>query len=377
LRLCTGFHKIRINISNFQEYENSAEQYTQYAVATVKVKEEAERIAMEQEALVIEYLKFCNLHPSSEICILDALIAAAKFVHRFETRESNKNDFSDIPIIKQLKDLRRRKSKAAQNAPSAIPNHLKSIGWEEVFEVLEILRKEATLTDYECESVLNGATHRRKRLELAVAKSFQRFLILALIVARPPDRSRTYRELEEGKTLKWGTYNGQYTPEQRLKDEKPALLLHLGANDYKTGKTYGEFWGEFPNIKFPDGTLLYDYIKLWLTKYRQVFNPQHSYFFTQPNGKPFSTDGFGDLIRRQFYRLTGVPVTPKEFRSMYVTYLKDQEASEAQLEAAAYEQHHSREMQSKMYDKQEKYRKSAPIRDFNQTVVARIYKQQP
>jgi hypothetical protein len=40
--------------------------------------------------------------------------------------------------------------------------------------------------------------------------------------------------------------------------------IHLQSEDYKTGDSYGEWLGEFPNTEFPDGSRFYDYLNKWL-----------------------------------------------------------------------------------------------------------------
>jgi hypothetical protein len=78
-------------------------------------------------------------------------------------------------------------------------------------------------------------------------------------------------------------------------------------------------------------------------------------------------------IKNIFVREAGKPVTAKELRKMYVTYLKDSGASEAELEAAACAMHHSRRMQSQIYDEQDRMNKMAPIVEFNERVWQKVY----
>ena len=59
---------------------------------------------------------------------------------------------------------------------------------------------------------------------------------------------------------------------------------------------------------------------------------------------------------------------------MYVTYLKDSEATEAELEAAAARMRHSREMQSEIYDQQERGKKVAPVQDFHKRTMMAAFK---
>ena len=67
-----------------------------------------------------------------------------------------------------------------------------------------------------------------------------------------------------------------------------------------------------------------------------------------------------------------MPVTPKEFRRIYVTYLKEMGATEAELEAAAAAMQHSRKMQSTVYDKQVQFEKMNPVLDLNERIWAKF-----
>jgi len=80
-------------------------------------------------------------------------------------------------------------------------------------------------------------------------------------------------------------------------------------------------------------------------------------------------------IKNIFLRLTKKPVTPKELRKMHVTYLKDIGASEAELKAAAW-MHHSRTMQSKIYDHQQEQDKLVLITAFNERIMAKVFNPQ-
>ncbi|MBD2055633.1 site-specific integrase [Oculatella sp. FACHB-28] len=179
----------------------------------------------------------------------------------------------------------------------------------------------------------------------------------------PPDRQRTYRELVEGKTLVQGELNGShFTPKKRMANpENAKWYIRLEAPDYKTGNTYGTWWGEVPNVRYPDGKTFYGYIDEWLNHWRQVFAPNHQYFFTQPNGKPFKASSLKELIRRVFYRLLDVPGTPHILRKMFITYLYEKQVPGHVLDSAALAMHHSRHMQAQSYNRQEQSDKLRPI----------------
>lgn len=138
-------------------------------------------------------------------------------------------------------------------------------------------------------------------------------------------------------------------------------------DDYKTGKTYKEYWGVMPNSEFGDGNKLYDYINQWINEgreYEQKCN--HNYFFRETRTyKPMEAISWGNRIKAIFAQETGVPVTPKELRKMYVTHLNNIGASDAERRGARHAMHHSQKMQDGLYNCQDDFDKLAPIMELN------------
>jgi len=56
-----------------------------------------------------------------------------------------------------------------------------------------------------------------------------------------------------------------------------------------------------------------------------------------------------------------MPVTPKELRKMFITYLNNDGATDAELNAAAEAMHHSRKMQETVYNSQTMVDKVKPV----------------
>lgn len=114
---------------------------------------------------------------------------------------------------------------------------------------------------------------------------------------------------------------------------------------------------------------IYDYIDRWLKQYRATLQPQHNRFFTATSskaiGKPLTSSSIRSAVQHATYRLTGTAVTTKDLRRMYVSYLRDIGADTALLESACYEMHHSRLMQAKVYDQQNRFDKSLPVLEYN------------
>jgi len=331
-----------------------------YADAKFTFEEIAKGLADKTVERIKEYLTWRGNHPGTDTIALTAFINVAKFLYRHETEE--KKIFGDIIVIKKLRELHKEHSKLAKSTPQAVPHSEKSIPWEDALKVLRAVQKEADLRTRPCDG--------RPRTEIAIAQCIRRLLILLLFMASPPDRSRTVCELEVGRTLMFGQeINGKFTPAAQMKNPAEAeWLLHLLPVDTKTGNTYGESWDNLPDTPegfLADGKTLYYYLDLWLNQYRAVFKPAHKCLLTTDGGKLLDAHSMYERVREAFFKHTGVPVTPKELRKMYVTYLKDSEATEAELEAAAARMRHSREMQSKIYDQQEREKKVAPVNEFH------------
>jgi hypothetical protein len=196
----------------------------------------------------------------------------------------------------------------------------------------------------------------------------------------PPNRPRTSYELEIGRTFIYGVCAGEeIIPVEKMSNPQNAKwYIHLTRDDYKTGKIYGTWNAEVPNISFPNGKTLYWYIERWLTWGRELHQKvEHNFFFRGTvSYKPLDSNNWRNRIVNIFEERIGIPVSPKEFRKMYVTFLKDSGASEAELEGAAWMMQHSRLMQSKIYDQQDKANKARPAIDFHSEAIANFFAQQ-
>ncbi|MBD2359276.1 site-specific integrase [Tolypothrix sp. FACHB-123] len=185
----------------------------------------------------------------------------------------------------------------------------------------------------------------------------------------PTDRARTYYELEMGRTLVHGIIKDSiFISADKLEDKTEAFwYIHLLPNDYKTGKIYKEYWGKIDNVVFKDGKKLYEYIDRWINKERECEQKcNHNKFFrgTQ-NYDALKSQDWSLRIRKIFETETGVPVTPKELRKIYITYLANQHVDDATLKGAAYAMHHSSRMQQSIYNSQTVLEKVQPIYEYN------------
>jgi hypothetical protein len=321
-----------------------------------KEKAKATRILIE------ECLTWQGRHPDSAVIATVAVINVAKYLYRDETDDDEYDNFEDIPVIRRLRRLVGAKNDEAKNAAPSVPYTLKSIPWEETKKVILAVQVEADLK--------TQPSTGQPRSDGAVASSIQTLLILLLFLSQPPDRSRTIYELEEGRTLRFGQYKDErFTEAQDLPlNVKAAWWIHLESKDYKTGNTYGEVWDKLHDTVpgfLADGKTMYDYIDLWLKQYRAVFKSTHNCLLTGRQGKAFDDRKLRERVREAFFRHTGVPVSPKEIRKMYVTFLKTSGASEQVMEGARNRMRHSQKMQNEDYDQQARLDKVAHVDNFH------------
>ncbi len=279
--------------------------------------------------LIDEYLDWYRTErqaaPSSESVQIRSFLALARF-HHYKT--STAKFYRDIPIIEQLRELLNNTEKRAKKHSKISDDSKKWLDWSEYLAAVEQLKQECALRRE------SGGL----RPQTAVASSYQRYLIAAFLAYMPPDRQRTLRELEIGRTL--------------VKDGNN-WFIKLGANDYKTGKSYGEQITPIPDI-------LYHEIELWINKWRLVFKPNHNFFFTKTKGEPMDGASIYDVFIGAMYRVTGKRTNPHLIRSMCITHFQRTGATDKDMEALALAMKHSREMQREVYDKRTQQEKVQP-----------------
>ncbi len=362
LRLTTIIPYVKLITDNYGEEKID---WNDYAAVQFKLKHEAIKSSKKALVEIEEFLKFLDTSPITQLRYWCTLVSVAKFVFRHETGSDEYVNHKDLPIIKLLLPLGKMLKDKAKTVKPNINYEEKSVHWIVALKVLERLRNEADME----QNLIN-----QPRKGSAEIESLQNFLSLAFMTIIPPLRARVFYELEIGRTLVKGIYqNGSFIPEEKLPAFSDAKwYIHLMTDDYKTGKAYGEWWSNpIPNIKYPDGKYFYEYIDRWLKEGRNHKKQcDHNFFFRgKITYKQLDSSNWNRRILHSFLRLTGVAVSPKELRKMFVTYLKDEGATETQLEAAATAMQHSRLMQSKIYDQQEHFNKIAPMLSFNQKAI--------
>ena len=171
---------------------------------------------------------------------------------------------------------------------------------------------------------------------------FQRSLERLAFFSCVPDRQRTFRELEIGKTF--------------LKDlNTNCWTIKHGPDDYKTGSTYGD---RPPLVLAEELTpAIDDFLRDW----RDCLAPTGEHFFVQPRtGNAFTQDNVYSIVARSCYKYKGKKTNPHLLRDMIVTKIRDSDASEKELEALALYMGHSINMQRTSYDRRTMNQKVAP-----------------
>lgn len=189
----------------------------------------------------------------------------------------------------------------------------------------------------------------QKRSDKAIAQSHQ-IALICLLLSVFPDRGRTIREMEEGKTL-------------IKRDDK--WFIEQTAADFKTGNSFCKH-GQKRIVELPE--CIYPLLEIWLYEWRAVFNPHHSFVFTQLNGKPMSDSALSSYFKKRMYRLTGKVFTPHMVRDSVVTHMKLSGASDKVLAALAELLAHSQRTQQRNYDRRTPEQKVAPALEALQSI---------
>ena len=363
------FIKLNVLRSDFKNRKGELN-YQKYVNKKAMVREEAMELAKENIKLIEEYLEFLGGHPNTKLIAITTCIAVAKFVFRDEINTDEDMDASDLSIVKRLNKLSNIHNEKSKSTPPSVPHSDKSIPWKKTFDILQVLRKRV-------HCLVSGITWKRRRTKNTIINDLQIFLSLAFMILIPVDRARTYYELEIGRTFVYGLYeadSNRFTPVNKLEDKsKAAWWIHLMPDDYKIrGK---EYWGEMPNVQFDRDNDLYSYIDMWINEGREYGQKcNHNCFFRGAiKYKTLKHRDWYLRIKQIFAQETDVPVTPKELRKMFITYLNNDGATDAELKGAAEAMHHSRKMQETVYNSQTMVDKVKPVYKRNEKMFKEVF----
>jgi len=288
--------------------------------------------------------------PNTELKAVECLVAVAKFLYHKASKQRSRHlvggkqvGYKDIPIIEELRQLERDIMVRVNQTPRRSDESKKWLDWPVFLACVKRLVEECGA---------RSACGKNRPLK-AIARSYQIALIFLLFSAFP-DRSRTLRELEFGRTL----FN---------RDGK--WFIEHSASDFKTGDSFCKN-GQKRVIELPES--LYPFFTEWLEKWRPIFNPKHGYFFTKVNGDPLDTSALGNYFRHRSYRLTGQVFTPHMVRDSIVTHLKLSGAEDTVLAALADLMAHSQKTQAQIYDRRTPSQKVAPALEALQSLSAGI-----
>jgi hypothetical protein len=343
-----------------------------------RLDQQAQAAAQRLANLLERYYEFQADCLSTQHRITKVMGYFAEFVYRHEINRLglDRRAYLQIPVIKQLRDRQAVLAKRLKTKDPDVPFEQRSVPWRRVFDVLKAQQKKADEPYYYFSCIHNGKEYlgRNKRKPIPIAKDQQKLLILLFFTALPPDRVQGIHALELGKTLIQGIFEaGEFIPIERMVEQsKSKWYIKLKADQYKSGKAHGDYWGEVPNVPLGRGKAFYDYLEAWITQHRPVFRPDHNFLFVKTlthgkarAGEPITTQGISDHVKGAFSVYTGVTVAPQTCRSMFVSYLNQIGLSEAEHEAAATAMKHLRSTQRSHYDKQDKISKMQPAIDYN------------
>jgi hypothetical protein len=269
--------------------------------------------------------------------------------------------FGDIPLIRELRKLHRDANRRQAVAPRVSNEDHKWLSWPDYLQVVQSARTDlqTLLQTYETEyaivptAVNNQWQRAQKILQRQVAVAYQKYLILA-VFSNIPDRQRTIRELELGRSFVKDVRTQQW-------------CIKHAPEDYKTGKTYGER----PALHLP--TSLTNEIDVFIDQWRPVLLMKHNektnatatechhLFLSVRSGTPLTSDAVYYTVSKTCYQYSGKRTNPHLLRDMIVTHVRESShASEQQLEALALFMGHSAAIQRKSYDRRTLTKKVAP-----------------
>jgi hypothetical protein len=269
--------------------------------------------------------------------------------------------FGDIPVIRELRKLHRDANRRQAVAPRVSNEDHKWLSWPEYLQVVQSARTDlyTLLQAYENEfavvpTVASKQLQRSQRVhQRQVAVVYQKYLILA-VFANIPDRQRTIRELEIGRSFVKDVRTQQW-------------CIKHAPEDYKTGKTYGER----PALHLP--TSLTNEIDTFIDEWRPVLLDKrnektkatvaecHHLFLSVRSGDPLTSDAVYHTVSKTCFAYSGKRTNPHLLRDMIVTHVRESShASEQQLEALALFMGHSAAIQRKSYDRRTLSKKVAP-----------------
>jgi hypothetical protein len=356
-----------VSLHNFQSLQA-------YYEAKGRLDAEAEKTAEDVVSFLLDFFdNYGHLYAKeTKIFYIKALLNLAKFLYRRITCKTKSPNYQDIEVICALHAFSAELPKEPPKFKE-LPLTLK-----EVRKVLETYKQHID-NPARFHKKSNGKVCKEKRPIKFTAGDLQRLVMLGLISVVPPLRRRTLGQLEFGRTLVHGieTESG-FIPKDQMPNPSEALYYYdMLPDDYKTGKTYGNYFVALPNYYFQDGSCFYDYLDKWLYGgYREKLlkhGQTHQYLFVRTyankkgdlKGDPLPYECYSTVIAQLIQKFTGIKIRPQIFRVIYRTHYVNIGAPPDVLDALAFFMQHSPETAAKVYTRRSLSEKLAPFQRFH------------
>jgi hypothetical protein len=338
--------------------------------------------------LISEYLNYRERSAGSILKYLTTYIAVAKYLYRNEIGTYDFIEKKSIPIILKMTQLYEDFQKKKVGAKPTYSYEEYSVPWKEAILLTEYRRLRANKSINYVKKERGKGYQINAREENAIANDLQRFLSLAFCTLIFASRSRTYYELEIGRTFLEGLFiNRKFYSVSELRtnplwDGTTKYYLLHNDGDSKISRHQPAYirengwWAEVEDFQFKDGSSLYTYIKRWLQWGRKVGGePEHNLFFFKFHTKaPLDCSSWRNRIADMFEGQYGVRVPPKNLRKMQRTFLQENKASQAVIEGEACALEHSERISRTEYDMQTTIDKIKPFVEFNHSFVRKVLK---
>lgn len=348
-----------------------------------KVKKEARAAADQVVKLGCSYIKWLKwqhnptnsrdvhqISPYTEVACFAALEFIAKYLYRDQTDHHYVNNYHDVPVVEALRQKINEASGRARDWKPQVDMSMKWMNWAEYCQLVDELKQ----------CCAQRSLNHSRRPKTAIAYSYVKYLMFAFLRYMPPDRGRTFRELEVHHTLKRGQIKdsrfieADWDPERKRyhNDKDASWYICLKSEDYKTGPTYKDAIDRVPEVLYPELTAwLYGYEDEsgnWQgyegengqrSGWRDVLKPTHNFVFTRKRGKPFSeSDDLHKLFIPTASRRTGKMLNPHLVRNIAVTHFEEKGSPEVLMKSLRQGMRHSWKTQQFTYNERKPWTRS-------------------
>lgn len=280
----------------------------------------------------------------TSIDVLRIFLVVAQFIYRERSQSVSINRHQDVPIVQLLRQQLAEAQAMVKEQRSSQPPP-KNLDWTDFLALVETMRQQGSFDVIHLFPASRSDTNPSpNRALVALAHVYQCFLLSAFLCYLPPQRQQIWRNLQflvgsrPDSSEIYANQNSEISG--YIYKENEQWWLYLLRDDYKTSKAYQDLLIKVPNIQYPHDRCFYQYLDEWLFELefatrkgveringlRQVFSPQHEYFFTQRNGKRFvHASNFNKLLQSSALDILGEPLTPELLRSMFAKYIFSQD----------------------------------------------------